>query len=181
MKKNTAKFHLTTNKIRRGFTLLEAVIALALWLLLSAGVFLVWQHSASSSEVLFARQNAFENARISMDALIMNLQMAHRIRIVNNVHGFRRLDLQPRQGPNPYYQFHFEMAAAQLNLGFVANADNRPHDFSRGNEFASNIAEIKMEYDCENKIMNITIKTDCNEPIILQGSVDVRYKYVVVN
>jgi Tfp pilus assembly protein PilE len=206
MKKNMAnKKARKARKTRGGFTLLEAVIALALWLLLSVSVFFVWQHSARSGEILFARQNAFENARISMDALIMNLQMSERIRVVNNGGVLRRLDLYQRGRTYPY-QFHFERVAAQLNFGFVQDSDNNSHDFSRGNEFASNIAKIKIEYDCENKIMHIEITTgcvkpkccngrtncttscvlppccvdkiNCGEPIILHGSVDLRYKYV---
>jgi len=162
-------------KARGGFTLLEAVIALALWLILSAGIFLVWQHSALSGTSLLERQSAFENARISMDALIMNFQMARRITLQTDSNDIlQRLTLNQRnpQGQWQDYTFRFNLNAAPGSA--------RHHRLEFGdNEFAENIAEIRIEYIDESR-MQITITTGCEVPIILEGSVDARYKNVVV-
>jgi host factor-I protein len=66
-------------KVLKGFTLLEITIVLALWLILSMGVFAVWQHTIGAGAEMQARQNALENARIAMDGIKMNFQMSRRI------------------------------------------------------------------------------------------------------
>jgi type II secretory pathway pseudopilin PulG len=179
-------------KNKKGFTLLEAVIALALWLVLSAGVFFAWQHSAQSSAMLFERQNAFENARISMDAIIMNFQMARRINLQTDGRDvLQTLTLNqhfrdgsvPRNclGGRPWNcnETHF----ANYTFSFNANASPTSVRFQRlefgNNEFAENIAEIIIQY--VDGRMEITITTGCDEPIVLEGSVCVRYKCLVVN
>lgn len=158
-----------------GFTLFEAVIALALWLILSLGIFLVWQHSALMGAELLERQSAFENARISMDALIMNFKLSRRITLYTDGNDVLQLlvlnQLNP-QGRFKNYTFRFN---ANASLG---TARHHRLDFGN-NEFASNIAKIQIQYIKESR-MQITITTGCPNPIILEGSVDVRYKDVVV-
>jgi type II secretory pathway pseudopilin PulG len=171
--------YLHTNKHKKknhGLTLLEAVIALALFLILLAGVFLVWNYSASSSATMLERQSAFENARVSMDALIMNIQLARRIELRTNSNDvLQRLILNQRDPSGNFrnYVFHFDANAEMLIF-----AESETPNAS--NEFASNISEIVIVYADESR-MDITITTACPEPIVLQGSADVRYKDVVVN
>jgi hypothetical protein len=161
--------------MNKGFGLLEAVIALALWLLLSAGVFMVWHFSALSGTGKLERQNAFENARISMDALIMNFQMAKHITLDTDENDvLSRLTLRQRdpQGNLENYNIHFRTNTRRMYFG-------QPHG---GNEFASGLAEIRIIYT-HGKRMCITVITACdepNEPIVLEGSVCVRHKFVTI-
>ena len=163
-------------KASRGFTLLEATIALSIWMLLSLGIILIWQHASSRSEALLSRQNAFENARGSMDAIIMNIQMAHTIRLeVGHDYTLERLTLTERdpQGRLHNYIFYFDINAPQGTPKF-----NRL-EFGLNNEFASGIALVRIE-PVGYRHINITIHTDCLYPVILEGSVDIRYKALTI-
>ncbi|MCL2839972.1 MAG: prepilin-type N-terminal cleavage/methylation domain-containing protein [Defluviitaleaceae bacterium] len=158
-------------KSKKGFTLLEATIALALWAVLSVGIFLTWYHVSGASRAMRTHQSAFENARIAMDALIINIQMAQDIDLVNNQDGIlRQVTLW---GFDPIgnlhdYRFHFNPDLQRLEFPNL------------GNELASHIAELRITY-IEGSRMNILIETDCYPaPITLEGSVDVRFKSVTV-
>jgi hypothetical protein len=156
-------------KRANGFTLLELIIALALWMMLSIGVFMLWQHGSSTALRLMEHQSAFENARVSMDALIMNIQMSDNIILTTTRENVLRRIILP--GPDTLgrpHNFRFDFNAASSILSFGDN------------EFASGIREIKIEYT-ESKHINITIQTTCEQPIILYGGVDARYKNITVN
>ena len=150
----------------KGLTLLELVIALGLWAILSASVFFLWQHTSGSSLNMLERQSAFERARGSMDTLIINAQMADEIIIVanpqNQMERITFWGLNPSGQRNDYI-FEFLPGTQVLRLG--------------GQEFASNIAAIYVTHT-PGRRMNFTIHTGCNEPIVLHSSVDVRYKLV---
>ena len=161
--------------MNKAYTLLEVVIALALWLILSTGIFLVWQHSALSGAHLLEQQNAFENARLSMDALIINFQLARKITLQtdsNNVLQLLTLNQRNPLGIFEDYVFRFNVNASP------ASAQYQRLEFGN-NEFAANIAEIKIIY-IDGNHMDITVTTGCDEPIVLHGSVDVSYKDVTV-
>jgi len=163
-------------KASKGLTLLEAVIGLALFMILSVGVFFVWQHTTRASAGLLARQYAFENARATMDALIMNMQMSRRIVLVtdsNNI--LQRIHLIQRDpiGDPHVYRFTFDVNLPPGDLRYQRVEFN-------DNEFASGIAEIRIVYIQGNR-MDITIVTGCPVPIIIEGSADVRYKIIEVN
>ena len=162
-----------------GFTLLEATIALALFLILSTGVLFIWQYAAGRSMDIVARQNAFENARASMDALVMNLQMANTIVLETDAeHVLQQLTMTQRnpQGQPHNYIFYFDRHA------LPGEAKHHRLEFGLNNEFASNIALVHITYDSANGQMHITVRTDCLPPaipVVLEGSVDVRFKTVV--
>lgn len=163
------------DKLHKGVTLLELTIAMGMWLALSIGIFLLWQYVTNTTANMLMRQNALENSRAAMDGLVMNIQLASHIRLEtdsNNV--LERLTLTERnpQGQLHNYVFDFNINAAQgtprhqvLRLG--------------ENEFVSNIAAIYMEYVYGRRI-NIAVVSACYEPLRLYGSVNVRYKNVVV-
>jgi len=208
---------------KKGFTLLEVTIALALWLILSAGVIFLWQYSTRMGQNLIARQNNFENARVAMDGLLMNIQMAQEILLITD----SRLDeenvlrhitltgLTPG-GALHGYQFHFDAAAVKC-----VGAMYRRLSFARQvgtavptNEFATNITMVRITY-IEGSRLDIFIETGCplyricnctgtgscpqrctascprNNPhictpgcppnIVLEGSVDTRFKNARVN
>ena len=172
------KFPQTPSKLlsRDGFTLIEAVIGIALWMILSAGVLFLLQFSAARGSEILARQRALENARVAMDGLIMNFQMAHHFTLITegNTDVLSRLDLysiNPAGAPHTY-EFHFAPHALNQNHGQFQRLrfGRRPSP----QEFASGIAEIRIFP--EGYRMRIIITTGCPEPIILEGSVCVRHK-----
>jgi len=152
----------------KGVTLLELTIALSVWMILSLSVLFVWQYTSRTTLNTLAHQSAFENARVSMDALIMNIQLADTITLNTNSDDILR-EIILRQ-PNPQGQL--------VGYTFAFNADTQRLLFG-GQEFASNIARIYVTYMPGRK-MNITVETACEEAIVLHGSVDVRYKNVII-
>ena len=162
-------------KSTKGLTLLELVIALSVWMILSVGIFLLWQHTTNSAVNMLDRQNALENARSTMDALIRNMQISDQIVLYtdrNNV--LDNLRWNRIRGVEQH----------EVEFTFYVNARRGESAFQvmriGGNEFSSNIRRIYITYT-PNQRMNITVQTACDDPIILHGSVDVRYKCVTVN
>jgi len=166
-------------KRTKGLTLLELVIALAVWLVISVGIFFLWQHTSNASVNLLERQNALENVRGAMDAMISNIEMSKSVRVTTNGDILRRLDFPGHltTGSRNYYTFTFNnyrpTAASYQQLLFG------------NNELAAGIAQIYTTYTRDRRSnisrIHIEIHTTCDEPIILHGSVDVRYKNVTFN
>jgi len=163
------------SKHKSGFTLLEAVIALAVWMVLSVSVLFAWNHISNRTVAVLDRQDAFENARGAMDVLITNLQMAKSITLtVGPDYDLRQLSLpsfNPDNIPHTYV-FDFDINLAPTETRF------RRLEFGQ-NELASNIAMIRIQ-PIAGRHMHITIKTGCEFPIIIEGSVDIRYKNLTV-
>jgi hypothetical protein len=144
---------------------LETVIALGVFLIFSLGVLFAWRYVAGASGNLLARQNAFENARAAIDAMVMNIQLADVIRLETGEDDMLRRLIMPGRDPQGVmrdYTFSFNAALNRLNFS--------------GNEFASRIAMVRVVYVGQR--MDITVVTDCDAPVVLEGSVDVRYKRV---
>jgi len=162
-------------KRKSGFTLIEAVIALAIWMILSVSVLFIWHHASNRTFAVLARQSAFENARGSMDVLITNLQMAKSITLeVCNNYILRELTLpgfDPDGDPHSYV-FNFDISLPSTAIRF------RRLEFG-DNELASNIAMVRIQ-PIGGRHMNITIETGCEFPIIVEGSVDIRYKNLII-
>ena len=155
-------------KSKAGMTLLEVTIALAIWLALSASLLAVWQHVSVSSASILERQSAFENARGSLDAILMNLQMSNRIELSTDAQGnLSSLTLTQRDRYGQLHNYVFSMGANQRLLFGTQ-------------EFASNIASIVITTDDMLRRMYVTITTGCEYPITLNGTGDIRYKTVVV-
>lgn len=163
---------------KKGHTLLEVTIALGVWLILSLSILVVWRYAATASGNLIAHQNAFENARGAMDAMRMNIQLSDVIYLDTHSHGGQEnvLRRMVMPGPDPLgvlrnYTFSFDIT---LPSGAVRHNRLEFGD----NEMASRIALVRIVY-IEGHRMNITVITDCAEPIILEGSVCVRYKRII--
>jgi len=170
-------------KRTKGLTLMELVIALAVWLVLSAGVFFLWQHTSNASVNLLERQNALENARVAMDSLIISIQMSNDITLRTTDEYILQYIEVP--GYNPAGVWH-----TGYRFDFTANLPPGDTNHNRlrfgGQERASYIARIYMTPtprvpDTPIRRIDISIHTACNVPIILHGSVDVRYKNVYFN
>lgn len=161
----------------KGFTLLETVTALAVWLLLSAGAAQVLLYASRASVRMIGEQEAFESARASLDALTVNLQLADTILLETDRNGvLSKLTLTERDpdGLSAYYIFYFDAAAEP------EEAKYHRLEFGRNNEFASHIQTVRLA--CVDGRMRVTVVTDdaLAPPITLRSSVDVRYKRVTV-
>jgi len=176
-------------KASKGFTLLEAVIALSVWMILSVSVIFIWRFTSERTEALIARQNALENARMAMDVLTVNLQMARNIDLYTvSDYTLRRVvawQLTPDGRTWNNYIFDYNRPGTTV----------RNHLLLGGNEFARYIAHIRMEpignsrmhirivTECECTVIPVTLEDcDCLEPpIILESSVGIRHKALTVN
>ena len=166
------------SKRTKGLTLLELVVALGIWIFISAGVFMLWQHTTRASLHMVSHQSAFENARGAMDVMIANMELEENIIVRtdnNNVLTYM------------YWGRYTANARRELSFDFITSpASDRFQLLLFGeNEFARGIESIYMEY-IEGRRIYITIHAicdgyNCNDPIILHGSVDVRHKNVSFN
>ena len=132
---------------------------------------------------MLERQNAFENARIVMDVLKMNIQMANEITILaNNEDVLQMITLRPRERVNPNdpdnYRFRFNGSPTFPNRFEIGQPGLRGWTTGTWNEMASHIYEIRIVSD-GGKI-HITVTTNCipETRITLEGTVCVRYKIV---
>jgi prepilin-type N-terminal cleavage/methylation domain-containing protein len=160
---------------KRGYTLLEVTVALGIWLILSAGVFFIWQYAANASTRIITRQNAFENARAAMDMIQMNLQLSD----------VAYLDTVTYDGhPHVLDTLRVSPVPGHLTFAFIntthpnAERHNRVEFSGGGNEVARHIARVQIIYVLGQR-MEITVVTTCNEPVVLEGSVCVRHKRVI--
>lgn len=170
---------------RGGVTLLEVVIALGVWLILSATVVFTWQYTANNAARIISRNHAFENARFAMDTMLMNIQLYDVIHIATHSHGGHTDVLQSMAIPRTVVEpgggvrrvnntFFFD---AGLPAGHVRRG--RIERSGRGNELARHIALVRVIY-IPNTRIEIIIKTDCEQPVIIEGSACARYKNVTV-
>jgi len=175
------------NKKSSGFTLLEATIALAIFLILSASVMTVFYNTSNATIFLRERQNTFEQARGSLDMLLINIQMAQSIVLhTDNYNTLITMTLYQRDpnGTLESYNFHFIADEQIISIG----------QRNRSNEFARNIKNVEVVPNQKTNPhrLYITITAACRcyfhsgnycecatcecELIKLTGSVDVRHK-----
>jgi len=185
-----------TAKRTKGLTLLELVIALAVWLVLSAGVFFLWQHTSAAGINLLDHQSALENARGAMDALLANIEHAGEVRVTTRtssvlyemvVPGYRTV-WRNNGWVTEWHEFRFNFN----------NFNPIPESYQRlnfgDNELARGIAAIYISRTPlirPYRTIHVEIHTicyvescrqpNCDHPIILHGSVDVRHKDVLFN
>ena len=166
-------------KKKAGFTLLEAVIALAVWLILSVSAIYMWHHVSTRTNAVLARQNALENARVAMDALTVNIQMARSITLYVgpdfDLRYMYLISLNPQQAEHTYrFIFDYRLRPAAGGRFQSLQLTGRHNGYS--NHIAHDIYKVKIEPDCYERQLDITVTTACMS-IVLENSVDIRYKY----
>jgi len=159
--------------MNKGFTLLEAVIAIALWMVLALGLFFLWQNIAAGSFRLTERQSAFENARIAMDGILTNVQLAKEVNILTFSNNSLRVLTLTQLNPDGILQPY----AFRINRHVAENSPNRHRLIFNNVEFASGIRMVYITHT-EGSHLDIVVETACDPPLVLRGSVDVRYKKV---
>jgi len=162
-------------KSKKGFSLTELVMAIGVWMILSLGVLFLWQHVTNRSADMLQHQWAFEQARGSMDVLLMNIQLSSTIRLntdSNNVMRNLTLTQYDTDGNLHDYVYEFDINLPETAAQFQWLRRG-------GAEVAAGIARIEIVY-VPGSHMEIVIQTACDEPIVLRGRVDVRYKNVIL-
>ena len=160
-------------KKRAGITLLEVTIALALWMIIAVTILHLWQQASHTATHTINQHHVFENARATLDALIVNIEMAHTIRIYSTSSGDldRLITIQSVLDPGGFrrdrsYDFFFRHGGLQIGLP------------DRQNEFSSRIGQIRLSQ--VGYRMYVKVVTDCAKPITLTSSVDIRHKSVTM-
>lgn len=165
-------------RANKGYTLLETVIALAVWAVLAITAAGMLAYTARANMRLTESSLAFENARVSLDALSVNIQMADTIVLETDHNGvLRQLTLTERapNGSPANYIFYFSKTAQP------GEAKYHRLEFGLNDEFASHIETVKLVY-ADDGYIAVTVTTDdtLGEPLTLTASVDARYKNVTV-
>ena len=179
-------------KNRRGFTLLELVIAIAIWMMLTASVIQLFGHTTRETARIIARQDAFENARVAVDSLVVNIQLADDIELHIDAGNYMLHTLYLWQDnnfittPTERHRFVFMFDQYALpdedgtsmyqRLVFTGTPINT------GNALANGLTSVHVEYSEEYDWITITVTAgnDLDYPITLTGKVDVRHKVVNV-
>ena len=169
----------------KGFTLVEAIMSLALFMILSLGVLLLWQLASRSAVSAIRTQNALDNLGIAMDALLMNIEYSHTITLVtNNQNVLRRLyltGLNPQGQPHTYV-FTFDPLALPSSPRYKSL-------FFGGQQYAYGIESIRI-ISADNRRLDINITSVClcrtrcasinlcESQVSITGSADILHKHV---
>ena len=167
-----------TGKPRRaGYTLLEVTIALSVWMILAASACQILVYTTRGSARIIDRQDAFENARAALDAIIVNIEMAETVLLETKPDGtLKKLTLTER-APNGFlakYIFYYDGGAQP------GEAKYRRLEFGLNDEFASRITALILTQNMGRIFITVEAAPAEGPGIVLSASVDVRYKDVTV-
>ena len=167
------------SKFKKGFTLLEVIVATAVWMILAVGASHFLWYTSQQSTNLLSGQEAFENARVAVDALTVNLQMADEIILNTDADGMLR-HLSLRQ-INPGDRIHWFEFSYDINALPGTTRYNRL-EFGGHNELASHLSEVRLTLSNNRQLMHITVTTSerLGNPVTLTSAVDIRYKRLTV-
>ena len=161
--------------MKKGYTLLEALITLSLFMVLSFSLLFLWQYAARGAQNAIRMQNVLDNLGIAMDGLIINIQ--HSYKLVLNTDSqdvLRRLEMHgydPNGNPHTYiFTFNPNALPAQAIYRRL---------FFGGQEYAYGIRTIQI-INVGYMRLDITITSICAHPVVFAGSVDIRHKHVVI-
>lgn len=169
----------------QGFTLLETIAALGLFLIITIWVTNLLLLSAKLSSGLMARQELLENARIAMDFMTTNIAMAEEITLSKRTDGtLNKLSLKETDSGGVLHTYVYQYDSS------LSDNHVRYHRLEMGgNELASYLASVRVEIDVEQNTISVYIRTDdrlqpdgkkMTEPVELTGSVRIKHKKVVV-
>ena len=160
------------NRYNSGFTLLELTAAIAIWMILLAFASQMLLNATRTTTSLVDQQDALERARVAVDYLTANVQLADRIELTNWPNGMmRRLNLHQiclDRGPH-WYRFRYGFLQDGLDMNY--------------NEIARNLSEVRITFSDDRTLMFITVTSDTADDsitITLTGAVDIRYKNLTV-
>jgi hypothetical protein len=150
-------------KTKKGFTLLEAAVGTALWVILAAGAVWLMFYAMRAGERQLAVQSGLENARVAMDSIIANVQMGESVRLVPPGGGLlQSITAYGYDASGRMHPFTHNFRAAQQVLDFPLP----------GNPIAQGIAAVYIFPHAYH--LQITVRTTCE--IMLHGAVCIRGK-----
>ena len=167
------------SRSKGGFTLLEMVVVVAIWMILLVGASRLLWYTTQISTGLLASQEALENARAAVDVLTVNLQMAEII-ILNtdsdNMLRYLELWQVTPENRSDWYVFRYDRNAIPGTPGY------KRLNFGGFNELASHLSEVRLALSANRQLIHITVTTDesLGKPITLSGTVDIRYKVLIL-
>jgi len=163
-------------RTRSGFTLLEAVICLGLFMLLVAGLSVLLWHAGAESSRLLDRQDATENARAALDILVNNIQMAETVTLLTIGDEGRLNRMYLRQiapsGAPECYRILLQTAAGPTGPFHLAVGT------TTANTAATRLTNVRLRLANEMLHIEVAARTATGEDITLFARVDVRYKAV---
>lgn len=156
-----------------GFTLIEALMSLALFSLLLLGLMFLWSRQTESASEAVRAQRALDNIGIAMDGLIRNIEFSHSIELRADSGGvLLRLSLEGLNHNLAPHTYHFTFDPAA-----------QPHEARHkslmlgGQQYAYGIEAIRI-VNVENRRFDITVTSDCETPRTISASVCVMHRNV---
>ena len=165
----------------KGFTLLEVVVSSAIFLMVILAAANLLHFASRFLSRIAVRQELQENSRVAMDFIVTHIRRANKITLITDEEStLKALTTTeiPRNDAQHSYTFNYNKGLTQENAKY--------HRLELGgNELASYIRDVKMEFDQETQLLKIRIVTDDGtgdgtivEPVVLSCQEDLRYKHV---
>jgi type II secretory pathway pseudopilin PulG len=156
----------------KGFTLIEALITLVISIIVITGALHLWQFASARTLNILGSSDAFENARVAMDAILINIQLADEITLKTDADGTLKtlelVELDPDWKKKAYVFRYYgdaypgDTMYQRLNFG------------DGGNEFASRIAGLSIVKS--GSLLIIKLTTDDEAVHTLECSASIRNK-----
>jgi type II secretory pathway component PulJ len=150
----------------------EAVIALALWMLLAVGASQLLTYAVGQSAAYAERQELTEQARIAADALSVNIQLADEVNIT----------LAPDNTLRTMTLYQYDTSGARAPYTFTYNntspwlASYRRLELG-GNEMAARLSQLRLYPSADGEYVEITVTAEGGgATVTLSSVVDTRYK-----
>ena len=159
-----------------GFTLLELTVAITLWMIVLVSATQMLLHVSRASYTVMSRQNKLESARIAIDKLETNVQMADEIILITGPgHMLRHVTLYQIDYKGDRHDFQFRFDAT---LPYYDTRHGRLEIGSNNvfNEVSSHLGEVRMIMSEDRRLLHIIVSTDEDDPVTFTSTVDIRYK-----
>ena len=161
--------HTTIRQSFRGYTLIETLISLALFMLLSAAAFHLMYTVRHGSNVALKQQDAIDQLSLAMDSLVANIQRSHTIALLTRSDDvLLRLDLHVGHPPTGHvYQITYNPSATSQALSYhILSFGGQPSVYG--------ISDIRIK-NVGNRRLDIKISSLEPQPMTIKGSVDIRH------
>ena len=171
----------------KGFTLIEAITGLALFMILSIGVIFLWQHTSRNARSAIEIQNTLDHLGTAMEALIINIELSRSIILyTDNQDILRRLYLYGNnpQGARHTFLFEFNQHAQHSTPRYKSLFfGGQQHSYGIETVSILNIAgrrlDITISSVCKCPVTCAGI-SKCKSSITISGSANIQHKHITV-
>ena len=161
---------------KKGFTLIETVVALAIFTIIAFSGTTLLIYSSEVSEKIGLKNELLENARITLNFMMDQIRMSEGYDLRTDADDtLIRLRCYKSSGDESLFAFDKSLSSDAARYGQVTFG---------GNELSSYIADVKMKVDGNRMEIRIITKSKISqnssievEPIEIVGKVSLRYKY----